>query len=109
MDVTITETVGLITKIEKEFKTAEYKWKNSRTRKEKSKYWLEMTSLDGTRHDLILKRQKEIEEDLRSHIELNDGTTISKKVFMDLQKKYDLTDEETKNYIPLLVDSMDDC
>lgn len=106
MDITITETVGLITQIEKDFKAAEIKWKNSRTGKEKSKYWLEMTFLDGARHDLFLKRQKEIEEDLHSPIELSDGTTVSKKVFMDYQKQYGLTDEEMKNYIPLLVEHL---
>ena len=106
MDIAITETVGLITKIEKDFKAAEAKWKSSRTGKEKSKYWLEMTFLDGARHELIIKRQKEIEEDLHSPIELSDGSTMSKREFMDYQKKYDLDDEELKNYIPLLVDNL---
>ena len=106
MDITITETVGLITQIEKDFKAAEARWKSSRTGKEKSKYWLEMTSLDRTRYDLIIKRQKEIEEDLHSLIELSNGSTVTKRLFMAYQKQYDLDDEELKNYIPLLVDNL---
>ena len=81
MDVTITETVRLITQTEKDFKAAEAKWKNSRTGKEKSKYWLEMNFLDRTRHDLIIKRQKEIEEDLHSLIELSNGSTVTKIIY----------------------------
>ena len=106
MDVTITETVRLITQAEKDFKAAEVKWKNSKTGKEKSKYWLEMNSLDRTRHDLMVKRQKEIEEDLHSPIELSNGSLITKRLFMTYQKQYDLDDEELKNYIPLLVDNL---
>ena len=106
MDITITETVGLITQIEKDFKAAEARWKSSRTGKEKSKYWLEMNSLDRTRRDLMVKRQKEIEEDLHSLIELSNGSTITKRLFMTYQKQYDLDDEELKNYIPLLVDNL---
>ena len=105
MDVTITETVRLITQVEKDFKAAEVKWKNSRTRKEKFKYWLEMNFLDRARQDLIIKRQKEIEEDLHSLIELSNGYIVTKRLFMAYQKRYDLDDEELKNYIPLLVDS----
>lgn len=106
MDITITETVGLITQIEKDFKAAEARWKSSRTGKEKSKYWLEMNFLDRTRRDLIVKRQKEIEEDLQSLIELSNGSTVTKRLFMAYQKQYDLDDEELKNYIPLLVDNL---
>ena len=106
MDVTITETVRLITQAEKDFKAIEVKWKNSRTGKEKSKYWLEMNFLDRTRHDLIIKRQREIEEDLHSLIELSNGSTVTKRLFMAYQKQYDLDDEELKNYIPLLVDNL---
>ena len=106
MDVTITETVRLITQVEKDFKAAEVKWKNSRTGKEKSKYWLEMTFLDRTRQDLIIKRQNEIAEDLHSLIELSNGSTVTKRLFMAYQKQYDLDDEELKNYIPLLVSSL---
>ena len=106
MDITITETVGLITQVEKDFKAAEARWKSSRTGKEKSKYWLEMNFLDRTRHDLMVKRQKEIEEDLRSPIELSNGSTVTKRLFMAYQKQYDLDDEELKNYIPLLVDNL---
>lgn len=106
MDITITETVRLITQVEKDFKAAEVKWENSRTGKEKSKYWLEMNFLDRTWNDLIIKRQKEIEEDLHSLIELSDGSTVTKRLFMAYQKKYDLDDEELKNYIPLLVDNL---
>ena len=106
MDITITEIVGLITQIEKDFKAAEARWKSSRTGKEKSKYWLEMNSLDRTRRDLMVKRQKEIEEDLHSLIELSNGSTITKRLFMTYQKQYDLDDEELKNYIPLLVDNL---
>lgn len=106
MDVTITETVRLITQVEKDFKAAETRWKSSRTGKEKSKYWLEMNSLDRTQCDLIIKRQKEIEEDLCSLIELSNGSTVTKRLFMTYQKQYDLDDEELKNYIPLLVDNL---
>ena len=106
MDITITETVGLITQVEKDFKAAEARWKSSRTGKEKSKYWLEMNSLDRTWHDLMVKRQKEIEEDLRSPIELSNGSIVTKRLFMAYQKQYDLDDEELKNYLPLLVDNL---
>ena len=106
MDVTITETVNLIIQVEKDFKAAEARWKSSRTGKEKSKYWLEMTSLDRARLDLMVKRQKEIEEDLHSPIELSDGSIVTKRLFMAYQKQYDLDDEELKNYIPLLVDNL---
>lgn len=106
MDVTITETVRLITQVEKDFKAAEVRWKNSRTGKEKSKYWLEMNFLIRTQQGLIIKRQKEIEEDLHSPIELSDGSTVTKRLFMAYQKRYDLDDEELKNYIPLLVDNL---
>lgn len=106
MDITITETIGLITQVEKDLKAAETKWKNSRTGEEKSRYWIEMTFLDGARRDLIFKRQKEIEEDFNSPIELSDGSVVTKRVFMGYQKQYDLDDEELKNYIPLLVDNL---
>ena len=106
MDVAITETVRLITQVEKDFKAAEARWKSSRTGKEKSKYWIEMNSLDRTRRDLMVKRQKEIEEDLHSLIELSNGSTVTKRLFMTYQKQYDLDDEELKNYIPLLVDNL---
>lgn len=96
----------MITQVEKDFKAAEVRWKNSRTGKEKSKYWLEMNFLIRTQQDLIIKRQKEIEEDLHSPIELSDGSTVTKRLFMAYQKRYDLDDEELKNYIPLLVDNL---
>lgn len=110
MDITITETVGLLIQVEKDFKAAEAKWKSSRTGEEKSKYWIKMNFLNGAKHDLMIKRQKEIKEEFNSPIELSDGSTVTKKVFMDYQKQYDLDDEELKNYIPLLVDNnCDDC
>jgi hypothetical protein len=55
----------------------------------------------------MIKRQKEIKEELNSHIELSDGSTVTKRAFMDYQKQYDLDDEELKNYIPLLADNLD--
>ena len=108
MDITITETVGLITQVEKDFKAAEARWKSSRTGKEKSKYWLEMNFLDRIRHDLMVKRQKEIEKDLRSPIELSNGSTVTKRLFMTYQKQYELDDDELKSYLPLIIDKYSD-
>lgn len=108
MDIAITETAKQLMEIEKAFKKAKSKWERSRMRKEKSSHWIEMQKLNSIRNSLLIKRQKEIEEDLHSHIELSDGTSIPKGLFMEYQNYYDLTDEEMKSYIPLLADNMDD-
>lgn len=106
MDIAITETVKQLMEIEKAYKKAKAKWEKSKMGKEKSSHWIEMQELNSIRNSLLIKRQKEIEEDLHSLIELSNGSTVTKRLFMAYQKKYDLDDEELKNYIPLLVDSL---
>ena len=108
MEIIVTETVKQLIKIELEFKVAEAKWKISRTGKEKSQNWIEMHRLDGIRSELLTKRQKEIEDDLNSQVELSDGTTLSKRVFMNYQKQYELDDDELKSYLPLIVGEYQD-
>ena len=108
MEITVTDTVKQLIKIELELKVAETKWKISRTGKEKSQNWIEMHRLDGLRSELLTKRQKEIEEDLNSLVELSDGTTLSKRVFMNYQKQYELEDDELKSYLPLIIDKYPD-
>ena len=102
MDIAITETAKRLMEIEKAFKKAESEWRSSRTGKEKSSHWIEMHKLDGIRSILLIKRQKEIEEDSASPVELSDGSTIRKLEFMNYQKQYQLDDEELKSYIPLI-------
>ena len=106
MDIAITETVKQLIEIEKSLKKAKSEWARSRTGKEKSSHWIEMHKLNSIRNNLLIKRQKEIEEDLHSLIELSNGSTVTKRLFMAYQKQYDLDDEELKNYIPLLVDNL---
>lgn len=106
MDIAITETAKQLMEIEKAFKKAKSEWERSRMRKEKSSHWIEMQKLNSIRNSLLIKRQKEIEEDLHSLIELSNGSTVTKRLFMAYQKQYDLDDEELKNYIPLLVDNL---
>lgn len=106
MDIAITETVKQLIEIEKSLKKAKSEWARSRTGKEKSSHWIEMHKLNSIRNSLLIKRQKEIEEDLHSLIELSNGSTVTKRLFMAYQKQYDLDDEELKNYIPLLVDNL---
>ena len=103
MEIIVTETVQKLINVNLKLKVAEAKWKSSRTGKEKSQNWIEMHELNGIRSDLLVRRQKEIEADLNSQVELSDGTTISKRVFMDYQKQYELDDDELKNYLPLIV------
>lgn len=104
MEIIVTDTVRQLINIDLEFKIAEAKWKSSRTGKEKSQNWIEMHRLDGIRSELLTKRQKEIEDDLNSQVELSDGNTLSKRVFMNYQKQYELDDDELKNYLPLIVE-----
>ena len=101
MDYLESETSKQLAQIEKQYKDVATKWKNSRTSKDKSKYWIEMHRLDGIRSNLLLKRQKEIEEDLDSRIVLSDGSAMKKRHVMEIQRHYGLTDEEVLNYIPL--------
>ena len=108
MEIIVTETVQKLIKIELEFKVAEAKWKISRPGKEKSQNWIEMHRLDGIRSELLTKRQEEIEDDLNSPVELSDGTTLSKRVFMNYQKQYELEDDELKSYLPLIIDKYSD-
>lgn len=108
MEIITTETVKKLINVELEFKVAEAKWRISRTGKEKSQNWIEMHRLDGIRSELLTQRQKEIEADLNSPVELNDGTTLSKRVFMNYQKQYELDDDELKSYLPLIVDKYQD-
>lgn len=108
MEIIVTETVQKLIKIDLEFKVAEAKWKISRTGKEKSQNWIEMHRLDGIRSELLTKRQKEIEDDLNSPVELSDGNTLSKRVFMNYQKQYELDDDELKSYLPLIMDKYPD-
>lgn len=104
MEIPETITSQQLIKIEKQFKSTEHLWKSARTGKEKSKYWLEMQELDARRSELLSKRQQEIELELNSQIELSDGSSVKKRIFMDLQRKYELNDEEMKNYIPLILE-----
>ena len=64
MDIAITETVKQLIEIEKSLKKAKSEWARSRTGKEKSSHWIEMHKLNSIRNSLLIKRQKEIEEDL---------------------------------------------
>jgi hypothetical protein len=102
MTINSTDTVRQLIEIEKQFKETELKWKNARIGKVKSGYWIDLHRIDGIRSNLLSKRQKEISEDLKSLITLDDGTTITKEKFMQIQSQYDLTDEETKSYISML-------
>ena len=104
MEILETNTSQQLTKIEKQFKSTEHLWKSARTGKEKSKYWIEMQELDALRSELLIERQREIEFDLNSQIELSDGSSVKKRTFMDLQRKYELNDEEMRNYIPLILE-----
>ena len=49
--------------------------------------------------EYTLKRQKEIEVERAQPVTLPNGRVITKGSFIDTQRKYDLDDEETTNYI----------
>ena len=46
-------------------------------------------------------RQQEIEEERREPLELDSGLTINKGLFIDVQTKCQLSDEETSTYITM--------
>lgn len=58
-----------------------------------------LSTINKTIDDYALKRAKEIAVERTQPVTLPNGRIITKGTFIDTQRKYELDDEETTNYI----------
>lgn len=58
-----------------------------------------LNTINKTIDDYALKRAEEITKERTQPVQLPNGQIITKGSFIDTQRKYELDDEETTNYI----------
>lgn len=61
-----------------------------------------LNTINKTIDDYALKRAEEITKERTQPVQLPNGQIITKGSFIDTQRKYELDDEETTNYIMMI-------
>ena len=61
-----------------------------------------LNTINKTIDDYALKRAEEITKERTQPVQLPNGRIITKGSFIDTQRKYELDDEETTNYIMMI-------
>ncbi len=61
-----------------------------------------LEALNKAADELAMIRKAEIEEERQEVLDLNVGLQVTKGMFIDTQRNYELSDEETERYLVML-------
>lgn len=99
MNYTETETSRMLKKCNDILYETTHKFFKAKSQNVKGSLQATLKFLNKAADEYALKRQEEIEAERAEPITLLNGLIVPKGRFIDIQRMYELDDEETENYI----------